>query len=266
MSENVSDNLFVMGDPVALYAAIAKASVNFDDVPKPKAGQIGNQKFVYAPYHVIRKCILKHLAAEGVGMVQPMHTVGDKAAVSLIVSGHGAAITSRMVFPLDTNVQIFGKESTYFRRYQLQAFFCLEGEKDADDPDDVAENPAKVVKTNGPSGKQADKPAVQSDSSASKSGKPDVVETKAAPVAEPSVAKEESAKAVEAKPESKVLSPNDRLMSAKAQLGWKFEQFDEYCQKNIEKFPGFVACSKMTNDLKVKLHEMLVAEFSLAPF
>jgi hypothetical protein len=257
-----NDNLFLMGDPNKLYEAIGKASANFDDIPKKQPGRIGNQPFLYASYHVIRKCILKHLSDQGVTMMQPMHTVGDKAAVSLIVSGHGASITSRMVFPLNENVQIFGKESTYFRRYQLQAFFCLEGDKDADDPDDAVETPAKVVKTNGTVSKPANKPAVQTDNSVGESGKNNVIKSDIV-----AAATKIEATQVESKSESQpVRSPNDNLMNAKAQLGWSFDQFGEYCKKNAEHFPDFVDITKMKNPEKVKLHQMLVKEFSLAPF
>mgnify|MGYP001615386421 CR=1 FL=1 len=214
--------------------------------------------------------MLKHLAEQGVSMIQPFHTVGDKAAVSLIVSGHGASITSRMLFPIDKNVQIFGKESTYFRRYQLQAFFCLEGDRDADDPDDAVETPAKVVKTNGTDSKPSNKSAVQVDNTASKQGKSDVVEPDDTKVSKPAtetvVEKPVDSKTNETKQEVTVRSPNDNLMDAKKQLNWSFDQFGEYCKKNAEHFPEFVDITKMKNPEKVKLHQMLVKEFSLAPF
>jgi hypothetical protein len=258
------------GDLSKLYSALALACSEFPDIPKNKMGQKGNQKFPYAPIHIIRKCILPVLAKHGIGYIQPLHTIGKMAALTLIVSGHGASISSTYLFEDDSNRQEFGNVSTYSRRYQLQAFFGLEGDKDADDPDDAVEVPAKVVKTNGSASKPANKPAVQVDNTASKQGKPDVVEPDDTKVSKPAtetvVEKSVDSKANETKPESPVRSPNDNLMNAKSQLGWSFDQFGEYCKKNAEHFPDFVDITKMKNPEKVKLHQMLVKEFSLAPF
>lgn len=128
-------NLKFVGDPTPLLAAITKASEEFNAVPTTFEGQAGARKFQYAKYHVVMKCVRDALRKQGVGLTHPLTSNGDRSVSTLMVSGHGALIMSVYEFPSDKNPQEFGKNHTYYRRYQLQAFFGLEGDKDADDFD-----------------------------------------------------------------------------------------------------------------------------------
>jgi hypothetical protein len=260
----INQNLFVLNDPLKLYEAIGKASVKFDAIPKKQQGQIGHQKFKYASYHVIRTCILKHLVEQGVTMMQPLHYVEGQAAISLIISGHGAAITSRFIFPIADNVQEFGRVSTYFRRYQLQAFFCLEGDVDADDPEDLVVEPKNFVAKKEDSrppqsvvGQKIDKKAatiVQSSSTINKGEAKDASKEKGS-----------TGNNGEAKP-NVAMSVGDKLMSAKAQLNWQMADFDSFCQEHIDQFPNFTKAMNLPKEQKQILVDLLVKHKNVAPF
>lgn len=267
---NPTTSLLTYGDMLAvfkLYDAIGKASAEFADVPKNTAGQYGNQKFSYAPYHVLRKCIVPALTKYGVSVMQPTHTEGDKVAVTLIVSGHDAAISSTILFKADQtgkdrysqevkfDVQLFGREHTYWRRYQLQSFFCLEGDKDADDPPDtVVSAPSTGTGARMDTGVSASKGPVSKPIVATGAGAESPKESKAS-VAGNTVA------------DSDKRSVNEKLLDAKKQLNWEIpKDFDAFAKEHIEEFPDYVTATKMTNEHKTTMWRLLVEHKGVAPF
>jgi hypothetical protein len=231
-----------------LLDAIGRASKKFLPLPKNKPGQIGHQKFDYAPYHTIRKCILNHLLEEGVTFIQPIHSHGTSCAVTLVVSGHGASIETTLKFDMNPKPQEFGKESTYYRRYQLQSFFCLEGDKDADDLEDpVAEDKKESVKE---AVKTDDKPKASVDTV-----KPsDSNGTPAKPAEEVKVVKQDP-KAVA-----------QLLMEGMKFLKWNMSDMDAFCKEHFEHFPGYVNPTKLNDNGKATLLALLVKHKGVIPF
>lgn len=254
MNENYLQNVSVQGNPVALFGAIGEASVNFLPLGKNSAGQKGHQKFKYAPLHEVVASIKPALAAQKVSFMQLFHTMGEKQAISLIVSGHEAYVVSTFLFDMEKDPQEFGKISTYYRRYQLQAFFCLEGDKDLDEGESNGNTEIKsqVVSR---------KPDVSSDT------KPVVVSEKNPPkvAAEKAPTKEEPK--VESKPANgDTRSIGQKLIDAKKQLNWEMSDFNAFCKEHESEFPGFVAAEKLDAKGKQKLFDLLVKEKNVIPF
>lgn len=128
------DTLRIEGNPAQLYEALAKAQGEFPDIPRLSDGQAGSRKFRFAGYATIIKCIRPALTKYGITVLQPLHS-RDEPVTTTILAGHGAAIISSLSFPPQKDPQEFGKQHTYYRRYQLQAMLGLEGDKDADESD-----------------------------------------------------------------------------------------------------------------------------------
>lgn len=245
-----------------LYEAIGKASAKFPDLPRTATGQVGkDRKFQYAPYHKVVRCIKPDLAEQGVTFLQPLHTEEDgKVSITLIVAGHGAVIASTLKFDKSPDVKVFGADSTYHKRYQLTAFFGLEGDPDADDFDDsVSEVTAKVSKP------------VQIEPKRAESAPAKTVEVKRESTVENNAAPETRTEAKEASGTSKEVqkdtrSIGEKLTDAMKQLAWKMEDFDKFCKEYPEEFPDFVSAAKLPPAGKIKLYEMLVLYKKVAPF
>jgi hypothetical protein len=236
--------LKIEGDSTKLFDAIGRASAKFQPLPKNKSGQYGHQKFDYAPYHTVRKCILSHLLAEGVSIAQPIHSESSKAAVTLVVCGHGCTVTSTLKFDMNPKCQDFGKESTYYRRYQLQSFFCLEGDKDADDLEDpvseVKEIPVEKVVA------KREEPAT---------------------VTEPVKGSDKPRNAdIPVKKTQVPSSINDALIGAMKQLGWSMDDMNAFCREYPQHFPNFVKATALSEVGKATLLTLLGEHKGVATF
>lgn len=235
-----------------LYEAIGKASVNFPPLPRTATGSVGKGRdFKYAPYHKVVQCIKTPLAEQGVNFIQVLHNEGeDKASLTLVVSGHGAAIESTLTFKQDTEIKDFGADITYHKRYQLTSFFCLEGDPDADDFEDgVVERKTLSIEK-------------KTESKSAENDKADVVaakqETKKVDV---SVA--ETAKSV-AKVDDR--TAQEKLTDAMKQLVWKMSDFDNFCKQHPEEFPDFHGASRLPPYKMHRLYELLVLHKGVTPF
>ena len=240
-------------ETLKLFEEIGKARLEFYDIPKNKSGQKGNQKFKYAPYGVIFNCIKEGLAKHGISIIQPMHQLEDGTdCVTLIVSGHGGMITATHSFEGNKDPQEFGKVSTYHRRYALQSFFCLEGDKDADDPPDY-EPPTTSDRRTAPVAKEESKapqPNTSEDGSKAES-KEITVEKK-----EVSKAKVEDTRSVA-----------QRLNDAMKQLKWGLSDFNNFMQEHKEHFENpNKSVTKIPSTEKEKLYWLLVEHKGVAPF
>ena len=236
-----------------LYGALGVAMANFPDLPRTATGQVGkDRKFQYAPYHKVVRCIKPSLAAEGLMFIQPIHTEEDGiASITLIVTGHGAAISSTLKFKKNDDVKLFGADCTYHKRYQLTSFFGLEGDPDADDFDDsVVESSTKVSKP------------VPVKSEPAKAAPAKSVETKDEGQAKDAATATDSSPKVQE--DTRPISA--KLTDAMKQLVWKMEDFDKFCKENSEEFPGFVSAAKLPPEGKQKLYDLLVAKKGVAPF
>jgi len=146
----------IMGDPTKLFQELAQAQMEFTPIPKAKEGQVGAQRFRYADYNTIVRCVRPALAAHGIAFVQPLHWEDGRAVSTTILAGHGATVASSFAFKADftrtlkdgsirDDPQEFGKVHTYYRRYQLQSMLGIEGDKDADDLPDVNDEQVQHV-------------------------------------------------------------------------------------------------------------------------
>lgn len=256
MSERRPSLQFMFGDSdqnalVKLYDAIGAASVEFPPLPRTATGQVGkDRKFKYAPYHKVVQCIKRPLAEKGVSFIQPIHTEQDgKVSVTLIVTGHGAAIESTLVFKQDSDPKVLGADITYHKRYQLTSFFGLEGDPDADDfEDDVIERKAVVVEK-----PVAAKPA-EADKAEVVASKPEAakVESKTEPSAEAAM-----------KADKRPIG--EKLTDAMKQLVWKMKDFDAFCKEHREEFPDFVSAARLPPEKQQRLYELLVLHKGVVP-
>lgn len=262
-TEVTGESSVVTGSVHKLYDAITAASAEFPPLPRTSTGIVGNgRKFQYSPYHKVVECIRPSLAKFGVGFLQAVHTdVEGHVSLSLIVTGHGAAIYAKMQFPRNPDIKVFGAELTYNRRYQLTAFFGLEGDPDADDydSDDVKQRPPVVNKVV----EQPSKAAVVDSGAAVAASKPATTEKPKPSAEKPVESKAEPSAAAVAKVDKRPIS--EKLNDAMKQLNWEFKDFNKFCEEHPEQFPDFVSVTKLNNDGKVMLYEILVSEGKVIP-
>jgi hypothetical protein len=240
------------GDTAKLFEAVGKAMNKMRPLPRTATGSIAKgHTFQYAPLRKVVECIKADLHSEGVSFMQALHTDGSNCAVTLIVGGHGASVTSTFCFPSSNDPKKFGADSTYYRRYQLTSFFGLEGDPDADDFEDPVPEPEKapvekqVAKDAVPAAKSV---AVQESSKSASENKP-VEKTKEIPYYAP-VTK----------------SVNDALINAMKQLNWTMENMNEFCRSRTDLFPNFVKATALSESSKATLLVTLNKQFELAPF
>lgn len=249
MSQDESEKgtLTIIGEPWVLFENLAKAQAEFLPVPEDAKGQVGNNRtFKYADYATIIRCIRPALTKYGLAFLQPLHTEGDLAVSTSILAGHGALIQSSLRFEHDGNPQEFGRVHTYHRRYQLLAFFGIEGE----DADDARRTPAP------PAPQFVDK----------------------APKSEP---KNEPPKAAEKQPEAPkangvaespkpppvidATTMNDILEKGRKQLGWQMSDVRAFYVEHLDKtFKGKLIDLPVT--AKRALHAKLVELKGVEPF
>lgn len=132
-----------------LESALAKAALEFAVPKKDRQGQYRQSKFDYASLKSVVEAVRAPLARHGVSMVQLLGTSesGD-TTLELVVFGHGGTMSTKMRFAHPGVAQEFGSLVTYMRRYQLQAFFVLEGDADADDTGEPTQaKPKEAVKS-----------------------------------------------------------------------------------------------------------------------
>src|SRR4030095_11367941 len=282
------DTLTIKGDPTKLYEELAKAQAEFLAVPRQSAGQVGLQKFKYAGYATIMRCVRPALSKYGITILQPLHWRDDKAITTTILAGHGASVSSSFAFEAEfkrkqkdgtivNDPQEFGRAHTYYRRYQLQSMLGIEGDKDADDLPDVNEEREQAQFVEPP--KEPEKTAPKASEPAEQKSAPATPKTK--PSAEPSegtksndksktAAKAEPAKP-EAKPEAKptdvaaVKTVNELILAGMNQLGWKIDDVKVFYKEHVDP-AGFEKTGNMTIEQKRTLLNKMVELKNVAPF
>lgn len=131
---NPTPSLRLVGDVSKLFDAIAKARKSFGEVRKAHAGQVGHQTFKYSTLADLTAASTEALSDAGVATMQFISaspTLGVDR-ITTIVAGHGARIESYLDFKAEPNVQGYGKQTTYLRRYAYNALFVLDGVPDQD--------------------------------------------------------------------------------------------------------------------------------------
>jgi hypothetical protein len=233
------------GETSKLFDAIGTAMAAFKPLPRTATGSIAKgHTFQYAPLRKVVECIKTDLAKNSVSFMQALHTDGANCAVTLIVAGHGASVTSTFCFPASNDPKKFGADSTYYRRYQLTSFFGLEGDPDADDFEDpvseVKEIP--VEKTSSKEVvKEAQNEGVKASDKATHQDKP-------------------------ANSNKVPASVNDALIGAMKQLGWSMEDMNAFCREFPQHFPNFVKATALSEVGKATLLTLLGEHKGVANF
>jgi hypothetical protein len=233
------------GEPAKLFDAIGKAMKSMRPLPRTSTGKLtASQTFKYAPLRKVVECIKDDLHNQGVSFMQALHTDGQYAAVTLIVAGHEASITSTFAFDRNPDAKKFGADSTYYRRYQLTSFFGLEGDPDADDFEDpvseVKEIPVEKVVA-----KREEPATVTEPVKGSDKPRDSNIPTKKTQV--PS-------------------SINDALIGAMKQLGWSMDDMNAFCREFPQHFPNFVKATALSEVGKATLLTLLGEHKGVAPF
>lgn len=264
------DTLVINGDPTKLYDELAKAQAEFVPVPRGSVGQVGQQKFQYASYSTLIRCVRPALSAHGLAIFQPLHWRDGKAITTTILAGHGASIQASFAFKgeytkkfkdgtIVDDPQEFGRAHTYYRRYQLQAMLGIEGDKDADELPDVNEEPVQYTeKKSSPVAASAPK-----ELPVSAEKKPVAVEKKtngSAKVSEPTTV-------VEKKPEpaQSVKTLTELITAGMKQLNWKVADVRSFYTENVDK-AGFDKADNLTVDQRKALFDKMVQLKDVTPF
>lgn len=247
-----------------LYEALGKAQADFPPLPRTATGIIGNgRKFQYAPFHKVMECIKPTLVANGIALTQVLHTPDpdkDIVALTLIVSGHGAALSSTLTFARNSNIKDFGADVTYNKRYQLTSFFCLEGDPDADDYEkDTAD---KGSAPQNQASKEIGKEPSASPGKSVSNGSNGAAKSQPANGGEP-----KAAAAVGGSPNGGDRRPaKEKLTDVMKQLGWGMKDFDVFCERHSDEFPDFVSAAKLSPEKQELLYQLIVKEEGIAPF
>lgn len=283
------DTLKITGDASKLYEELAKASANFLPVPRSNTGQVGQQKFKYAGYAKLMRCVRPALSAHGISLLQPLHWRDGKAITTTILAGHGATVQSSFAFDADfrrkqkdgtmaSDPQEFGRHHTYYRRYQLQAMLGLEGDADADDLPDVNEEresaqyvePAKETKASLPKAQASAEP------------KSAPVESPTSASAEPSEPTTNGKSNGKAKAEHKLtekMTPlaqvesqpvttktiNELISAGMKELGWELPDVQAFYKEHVDP-AGYTKTANMTIEQKRSLFKKMVEVRNVTPF
>lgn len=127
------------GQLAELYAALAKAQGDFEEVRLNREGQEGHRKFRYADLAAIHRATRKHLAEHGLALTQfPSRRLGGSSLVRTVLAhSNGGRIISTIEYMPADKIQEEGKRITYMRRYATNAILGTAGDPDADElPDD----------------------------------------------------------------------------------------------------------------------------------
>jgi ERF superfamily len=280
------DSLAIKGDPTKLYEELAKAQAEFTPVPKGKVGQVGMQKFKYASYAILIRCVRPALSAHGITILQPLHWRDGRAITTTILAGHGASIQSSFAFKAEftrkqkdgtlvDDPQEFGSHHTYYRRYQLQAMLGIEGDSDADDLPDVNEvrEQAQYVEASKPEPKPAPKASESAVTSpvAVASQKTDDSVQPSEPSTNGKAEKNGKAKPA-AKADAKPLDPsvttktiNETLTAAMKELKWGMDELRAFYKEHVDE-KGVERVANLTLDQRQLLFQKLVEVKNVTPF
>jgi hypothetical protein len=141
-----------------LFTAVAKAQAEIKNPAKNTKNTYFKNE--YADLTAVLNAIRPVASAHGLSFVQSVDMVDDRVTVQSQVShSSGQWIKSSAMVPLSDNVknvpQEIGIISTYIRRYQAQAMWCINAEQDddaqpltepekADELDDILGNKSQI--------------------------------------------------------------------------------------------------------------------------
>lgn len=111
--------------------ALFNARSEFPKIIKDKSGQAGNRQFKYAPLEVILDIVEPILANHGLMITQPPDGHNIITLLEHVPSGEWRESTMPMNQE-HANMQSFGIEMTYRRRYSVQSMLGIVTEEDTD--------------------------------------------------------------------------------------------------------------------------------------
>lgn len=134
--------LCFLGSPEAidkLAGEMAVAMADFQPILNADEGQAGNRRFRYASLDILRSATMPALLKRRILVLQPLsgpYGLGEGGGavyrLDTIVMGYGARIVATLEFERAGNLQEFGSQQTYLRRYAYRALFLLDGSDDVD--------------------------------------------------------------------------------------------------------------------------------------
>jgi hypothetical protein len=143
----------------ALYFALAEARGEFAPVAKNRtSGKGTNKEFRYADLDASLDATVPGLRKHGLVLIQPLSFVNGKAQVrTTIAHKDGGRLYVYFDVPMPTtgDVQDFGKNVTYSRRYCYNAALCLAADQDLDDAPAASGQAAKRDTPQTPQTRQA---------------------------------------------------------------------------------------------------------------
>lgn len=123
-----------------LYVALGMARSEFEAVEKNRiSGKGTNKEFAYADLDASLSATVPALARHGLVVLQPLTLRGGLATLRTILAHKGGGRLVAMFdvpLPLDGDVQTFGKNVTYSRKYQYNALVCIAADQDLDESGD----------------------------------------------------------------------------------------------------------------------------------
>lgn len=204
-------------------------------------------KAKYASLEQIFKLVKPQFKEYGVMFMQLLHSVEKDSAVTLLVSGHGAVVSTTFCFTRDRNPQDAGKQISYYKRYQFLAAMGMVGDPDADE-DSVEENKKKY-----------ENKAIEERAEAIAPSK--TVQVEQAPIAaavapgsiddaahDKAVQDEGNGKLYAVKRDNHIPTIKAELSRIKKILGWDFAKFNEYATAHGLFPDGVKTMSKNTYD------------------
>jgi len=130
-----------------LYKKIALAQSEFPTMKKNETVSFGNTKYKFFDINQMLDVMLPIIEKHGLLVLQPLTNVDGKSAIKTIVieKESGESMEETFTFEDMGKPQDTGSAITYFRRYSLQALFCLESEDE--DAKNVKKQPKKDTLT-----------------------------------------------------------------------------------------------------------------------
>lgn len=142
MSEHIdirtSDNAIIPSKQEALYSALAKANLLFEPVKKNRTATIqtqdGAKTFHYADLSAVMESIRSALCENGLSLIQPIRTQGEKTIIETILQHEeGGIVSSEFTVPFKAdNMMQLGQQITYIRRYAISSLLCIAPDDDLD--------------------------------------------------------------------------------------------------------------------------------------
>lgn len=124
----------------SLYVALGMARAEFEAVEKNRISGKGTTKeFAYADLDASLSATVPALSRNGLVVLQPLTMRDGRATLRTIIAHKDGGRLMAMFdvpLPADGDVQTFGKNVTYSRKYQYNALVCIAADQDLDEAGD----------------------------------------------------------------------------------------------------------------------------------